>query len=62
MTEHQPPRAERDRAAAQLANEAIRAERFRELAAQAVKPRCCISCGAPAPDKLQEGEGLPCGH
>lgn len=58
----QPPtRAERDRAAAQRANDEIRAARFRELAAQDNPPRRCIHCGAPAPSHLEEGESPPCG-
>lgn len=59
---HQPPRAERDRAAAERANKEIRAARFRQMSAQPADPRRCLSCGALAPDDLQEGEGLPCGH
>jgi len=59
----QPPRAGRDRAAAQRANEAIRAERFRELAAQSNQlPTICGSCGARVPAQRAEGEPLPCGH
>lgn len=60
--DQQTTRAERDLPAAQRANAEIRAARFREMAAQAVEPRRCISCGASAPKDLQEGEGLPCGH
>lgn len=56
------PHAERDRTAALRASEEARAARFRELAAQPAQPRRRISCGAPAPAQLQEGEGLPCGH
>lgn len=31
-------------------------------ASQPAPARRCISCGAAAPDQLEEGQGLPCGH
>jgi len=31
-------------------------------ATTSAQARRCLSCGAPAPNQLAEGEGLPCGH
>lgn len=63
MTQH-PTRAERDRAAAQRANQQARDTKFRELAAAPADPalpRRCIHCHAPAPAVLAEDESPPCG-
>jgi hypothetical protein len=62
MTQLPPTRAERDRPAALRASEEARSAKFREHAAETAQSRRCISCGAPAPAVLPEGEGLPCGH